>query len=176
MIHPRKFLSFAIAVIIVASAFFYLGTERVSAQGCVIEIEKIAFPAIDTQFEFSIPGAFPSSFTLMDPSDDTTQLELPFFSGELILTEEVPQGWRVEEIVCETPEFSNVTITQGPLSNEVTLECFGKSKSKGTPSCSFVNILEERSIPTLSEWGLIILAVALGVFVLIAGRKKLIKS
>ena len=173
--HPKKFLSFALALIIVASLFFYLGTEKVNAQGCEIVIETIASPAVDTPFNFSIPGALPSSFTLTDPSDNTINLELPFFS-EHILTEQVPEGWGVQEIVCEVPEFSNVAITQGPLPNEVTLECFGKKQSKNTPSCSFVNVLEERSIPTLSEWGLIALAVALGVFGLIAGRKKLVKS
>ena len=172
MINRHSFISYTLIALLVVLGSLVLGSERASAQ-CTLDIQKIANPPSDTAFNFTAPGATPDSFTLRDPSDPTISLSLPF-ATEVIVSELLPFGWRVEDIICENTQFNGVSITEGPLENELTLECLGKQKQIAT--CSFMNILERRNIPTLSEWGLIILAVALGIFSLYAGRKKLIKS
>ena len=176
MRHTRRFFSFAFLALFAGLAFLALNAKQINAQDCEITIENIASPANDTPFDFSAPGGIPSNFTLMDPSDPTTNLIIPFNSGEVILTEEVPLGWRLDGIDCETTDDGIVLITDGPQPNEVTFECLSKKGTVTGTSCSFINILEARNIPTLSEWGLIAMAVVLAIFSLIATRRKMNKG
>jgi len=89
----------------------------------------------------------------------------------ITVVEEVPDGWELDDISCEVNQGDSNTITFdfNAATNGVFITCLGK----GTEStCTFRNI-KPRSIPTLSEWGLITMAGILGIvsFLVIRRRK-----
>ena len=141
---------------------------------CSIEIVKVADPADDTEFNFSATVENPQpidsfDFTLKDPSDATKIIIIKV--GEvLIVTEEVSIGWILNEdkthVECTgKAEFINIF----GVPNGLEFEC----DDVDTVTCTFFNDIVATEVPTLSEWGLIVMAGILGIvgFMVLRRRK-----
>jgi len=78
MRYTRGLISFIVIAMVVGVGFFVLSTDQVKAQGCLLTIEKVATPANNVPFPFSITGNITSEFTLMVPGNttDITGLEV----------------------------------------------------------------------------------------------------
>jgi len=130
---------------------------------CSIEIVKIADPADDTPFEFEI---LPSgqNFTLMDPS----QQSFTFFlnGNETVRVTELPtEGFFLTDINCTAEDEENALILLDQRAVRITCELPGSSFA-----CTFVN--STIKIPTLSEWGLIVMASILGIVGFMVMRRR----
>jgi hypothetical protein len=123
----------------------YPGVTR--AQECSITIFKSAPEDPDQEFVFTIvQGGIPSEETLVD-GDRFGR----FFAGgvDFEVIEDVPQGWLLADIVCVDVFGLNII----NIENGISVQCIGPNVGEGV--CTFVNVLESRPIPTLSEWGMI---------------------
>lgn len=168
-------ISFLILTMIIGAGFMVLGTGQAEAgtAPCAVGIEKIAIPDDDTPFDFTVSGDQTAEFTLQDPSDPIS------FGGMSIgqtvtITEEVPPGWELESIECiEGTTNCGMGVFVPCLTatvdgNSVTFECLDNDEA----SCVFTNVRIPGEIPTLSEWGLISLAVILGIVGIILMRRR----
>lgn len=130
---------------------------------CDIAVTKEA--NVDNQnFPFNISGGeFDENFELAN-GDLEGFVGLPL-STTITITEFIPDGFTLEEIICEgDAEFS---ATNNSDSTEITCN------TSGGVTCTFVNVGLLRNIPTLSEWGLIAMAALLGIagFMVMRRRK-----
>jgi len=171
MRYTRSLISFVILTLLVGLGSLFLITDQANAGlPCIIEITKVADPADDTPFDFSAPGSGNPNFTLMDPSNDTDGFGMND-NQVVVVTEDVPAGWSLHNIVCEEPNKVIIGIVKNGRSFECTTSssvCFAK--------CTFFNVRVVISpIPTLSEWGLIAMAGILGIvgFIMVIKRRKL---
>ena len=175
MRYTRGLISFIVIAMVVGVGFFVLSTDQVKAQpDCLLTIEKVATPANNVAFPFSVTGDITSEFTLMDPGNTTTDIGLDF-PDVITITEEPPAGWELGGIECVEgtstcgPVFClNITIDEA--TNSITAEC--RDDDEG--SCTFTNVLTPpRAVPTLSQWGLIAMAGVLGIvgFLVLRRRK-----
>ncbi len=162
MRYTRNFISFFILTMLVGLGSLFLTTDQANAEfPCDIAITKEADPADDTAFDFTAPGS--GNFTLMDPSDDTGNFGVNFMQT-VDVTETVPAGWSLDNIVCGNP--TGVTISDIP--NGKSFECI----DVGSASCTFFNVKLPINVPTLSEWGLIAMAGVLGIVGFVVIRRK----
>ncbi|MEW6144028.1 MAG: IPTL-CTERM sorting domain-containing protein [Thermodesulfobacteriota bacterium] len=176
MRHVLNSISFLILTMIIGAGFLAFGTGRAMAgtAPCAVGIEKVAIPDDDTPFEFIVSGDQSAEFTLQDPSNPTSSGGMGI--GQTVtITEEVPPGWVLESIEC----IEGVTncgsdgfepcLTATVDGNSVTFFC----EDNDTASCVFTNVREiVENIPTLSEWGLISLAVVIGIAAVVLMRKR----
>lgn len=151
-----------------------LSTDHARAQpDCIITIEKVATPANNVAFPFSVTGDITSQFTLMEPGNTTTNIELSI-DDIITITEETPAGWELGGIECVEGTSGcgavpclNITIDEA--TNSITAECLDNDEG----SCTFTNVLTPRTgVPTLSQWGLISLIVILGIVGFIFYRRR----
>ena len=154
-----------------------LSTDHARAQpDCIITIENVATPANNVAFPFSVTGDITSEFTLMDPGNTTTNIELSI-DDIITITEEAPAGWELGGIEC-IEGTSNcgegvfepcLSITIDEATNSITAECLDNDEG----SCTFTNVLTPRTgVPTLSQCGLISLIVILGIVGFIFYRRR----
>jgi len=172
MRYTRGLISFIVIAMVVGVGFFVLSTDQVKAQGCLLTIEKVATPANNVPFPFSITGNITSEFTLMVPGNttDITGLEV----GQVItITEEPPAGWELGGIECVQGTTGcgavpclNITIDEA--TNSITAQCLDNDEG----SCTFTNVLIARNVPTLSQWGLISMIVLLGIVGFMVMRRR----
>jgi hypothetical protein len=122
--------------------------------GCSLTIAKSAGDT-DTLFSFLVDPSEGDDFEIQVASGGENGFGLA--SGESALVSEiVPEGWRLTNVVCESAGgFSLITDEE----NNVFVDCV----TTGAGVCTFTNVAAG-AIPTLSEWGMI--SVAIG-FVLI---------
>jgi len=150
------------------AGFLVFSTSQVKAQdSCQVTIVKVADPVDDTPFNFSVTGDQNFEFTLSDPSDTTEIIGLLAEEGQdtVTLTELTPPGWLLDNIECTEGQVNCgatpcLTITELPNGQGVVLTCLDND----TGSCTFTNSAKPLNIPTLSQWGLIVMA---GILVLI---------
>jgi hypothetical protein len=139
-------------------------------------IVKVADPADDTEFNFSVAGGNVFVETLSNPSNPSFTFDLVDGNPATTVTEEVPPGWILDHIDCTTPNIGCgsgglepcLIITAVP--NGLTFECL--DVLGGPNTCTFFNDRIE-NVPTLSQWGLIAMAGILGIigFMVIRRRK-----
>ncbi len=104
MRYTRRMISFVLITFLVGLGSLVLSTSQVRAQNdfsCHITIEKVAL-ANNNEFDFStilMPGDVTGEFTLRDPDNPTVVLGLDV-GQTLTITEEVPPGWTLDNIVC----------------------------------------------------------------------------
>ena len=178
MRYTRGLISFVVIAMVVALGILAFSTDQVKAQDCLLTIEKVATPANNVPFLFSVTGDITSEFTLMVPGNTTTDIELETDPPDVItITEEPPAGWELESIECTLSPPGcddggpvpclNVTIDEA--TNSITAECLDGDEG----SCTFTNVLTPRTgVPTLSQWGLISLIVILGIVGFIFYRRR----
>ena len=162
-------------LLIIATCFIPLPylSGSANAQSCSLNICKSAPGADDTVFTINIDQLIDKM--LVEPSDIVTPVELSDsqcfeygsgFSGMLVVTEIPTRDWTLADVVCENVD--GMTINDIPEGIEVN--CVGPNT--GSATCTFVNELVQRNIPTLSEWGLIAMAGILGIIGLIVIRRR----
>jgi hypothetical protein len=163
---------------LVGLGFLMLSTGHVRAGGdiCPMTIEKVADPADDTEFNFSVTGGNIFDDILMDPSKPSFSFDLMDGNADTTVLEEVPPGWilNIECTVpggtgCVGPGGTCLIITEIP--NGLIFDCL--DVAAGDNTCTFTNVKLVTNIPTLSEWGLIAMAGILGIvgFMVIRRRK-----
>jgi hypothetical protein len=76
------------------------------------------------------------------------------FGESAVVSEVVPDGWRLVDVFCETTPGLSVIVDE---ENNVLVTCL----TAGTGFCTFTNVQTE-NIPALSEWGMISVAIGLG--------------
>ena len=130
---------------------------------CRVTVQKTSNPPDDTEFDFTAPGSDNPAFTLMDPSDPTDMFMMDV-GASVTVTEDVPLGWQLDGVECiDTP---GINVTDTP--NGVNIDCEFAAETV----CNFTNSIAPRPIPTLSEWGLIAMAVVLGIIGFLSLRRK----
>jgi hypothetical protein len=132
-----------------------------NSKDCSIEIVKVADPADDTPFDFTVTGNENFGFTLRDPSAATKIIDV---DGEVTVLEEVPPGWIFDKVECT--ESQGILINEIP--NGITISCETPDE---VATCTFTNV-RAAPIPTLSEWGLIAMAGVLGIVGYLVIRRK----
>jgi len=132
MRYTRNLISLVIITMFVGLGSLFLITDQANAGlNCDIGITKVADPADDTPFNFSVTGSQNFDFTLMDPSNDTQNNVLT--SSLLVnVTEDVPEGWSLDDIVCDEPIGVNIL----DIPNGKSFECLTSSVSA---NCTFFN-------------------------------------
>jgi len=144
--YTRGLISFIVIAMVVALGILAFSTDQVKAQDCLLTIEKVATPANNVPFLFSVTGDITSEFTLMVPGNTTTDIGL--FDGPgmsmITITEEPPAGWELESIECTLSPPGcddggpvpclNVTIDEA--TNSITAECLDGDEGG---SCTFFN-------------------------------------
>jgi len=173
----QNMISVVILTALAFLGFMALGPGQAVAQEepCTVTIEKVAIPANDFNFNFSISGDIVGELNLSDPSNPSTFVGLGI-EETITITENVPPGWELVSIEC-TEGVTNCgsdgfepCLTATVEGNSVTFFC----EDNDTASCTFTNGVAVSNIPTLSEWGLITMAViigAAGLFVALRRRK-----
>jgi hypothetical protein len=157
----RFIVGFSVFIFIFA-LFMTLQPGKSYAQvGCEVGIDKVGIPGDPTVFPFVTTGADVSEFAL--ENGEAQGLVVP---GGVTATvvEELPPGWVLVDVECET---ENVSVSE--IENGVEIFC---SPNGGAAQCAFFNTLQAQ-VPTLSEWGMIAAAAGLGlVGVFFAVRKR----
>ncbi len=177
MRYALNLISFLILTMIVGAGSLVLGTGQAGAQEqpCTATIQKVADPADDTTFNFSISGDIVGELNLSDPGDPSTFVGLGI-DDTITITENVPPGWTLASIECiegtnncGMGEFVPC-LTATVVGNSVTFFC----EDNDSATCVFTNVRSSDPIPTLSEWGLIAMAglmAVVGLFIVMRRRK-----
>jgi len=146
--HIRSLVSFAILTMFAGLGFLFVVTDDASAglQPCTIGIEKVAIPADNTPFDFSVTGDLNFGFTLQDPLENSTSFNL-IVSDTIDVTEIVPPGWVLEGIECIDPP--GVDISEIPFGRR--FQCVDMTGPGDTAICTFTNRMEPPPQPCQIE-------------------------
>ncbi len=177
MRYVLNLISFFMLSMLVGAGSLVLGTGRAGAQEqpCTATIQKVADPADDTTFNFSISGDIVGELNLSDPGDPSTFVGLGI-DDTITITENVPPGWTLASIECTEGTSDCGTgvfepcLTATVVGNSVTFFC----EDNDLATCVFTNVRSSDPIPTLSEWGLIAMAglmAVVGLFIVMRRRK-----
>jgi len=145
-------------LIIICIGFILSSTEYASAQSCEITICKSAPGApsdLPFFFDFSANDFKPFTFDLFNDSECFTQAIL--LSTQATITEEPTEGWPLRDIVCSDDEGVPVIFHR----DGIEVGC-APADGFASRTCTFINGIPERNIPTLSEWGMVVVAAGLG--------------
>jgi hypothetical protein len=146
-----------LSLLVVTGLFADTARAGKTVIACSLSIGKDAGGA-DVFFEFLVEPSGGDAFELTVASGQENGFGLNF--GEsAVVTEIVPDGWRLVNVVCETSPGLAVIVDED---NNVLVNCL----TTGAGVCTFTNVQSE-NIPTLSEWGMITAAAVLvlvGVF------------
>ncbi len=143
-------IAFITALIIIGSVFFTQTSANAEGpvETCLIQTELLTNPGSDTDFVFDFDAdGTPGQFTLTSPENRFQDIQT-FQDVILTITEQVPEGWELQNIRCEGDE--GIIITE--VENGRRFEC----RTTGTvATCVFENVNPNLvAIPTLSTWGL----------------------
>lgn len=148
---------FITALIIIGTVFVSAATANATiAIDCTVRIEKVAKPGGDTEFDFTAESLHAKvfEFTLTSPDDPVETLDL-FRDDPITVTEEVPEGWELQGISCQT----NGGVAISTVENGRGFECL---EPEGLATCRFENVNPDlAAIPTLSNWGIFAVALVL---------------
>ena len=132
-----------------------------NVRACDVTIGKTALPDDGTIFDFSAPGSTEPEFTLTNGEE----IEIQVSAGDDVdVTEILPLEWRLNNVECSNADGVLAT----DIENGVNLAC---GPNGGSVECNFANT-NIRNIPTMSEWGLIVMAAILGIFGILYYQRK----
>lgn len=97
-------------------------------------------------------GDATTTFSLVDPQCRSFSEEV---LGPFTVTETVPPGWTLSDIACSTNNDATFSIDLQNHSVQITLD-----NPADLVTCTFTNA---RTIPTMTEWGMIIFMVFAGI-------------
>ena len=166
MDNVKRSFYFLTVLCFVISGFVFINTNTaMSQEECFLSVTKNAIPAIDTPFTFQATGDDTFEFTVSDPSDPTSSGFISI-DNTVTITEVLPEGWELANIECVqgvtncgVEEFLpclNIVINEE--TNSITATCLDDDEG----SCTFTNVLPGRAVPTISQWGLIAVAIIIG--------------
>jgi len=145
-------LTILLFVFFTAGAFFTVGSGNEAwGQGCTIDIVKL-IQGNNESFEFTLDDGKPFQIFLSD-GDVFSYSWGP--NTDLTITEVLPVGWRLDDVVCFNDGVGITDID----SIGIIASC--EDLNGGHTECIFVNV-DPSAIPTLSEWGMIAAAAGLG--------------
>lgn len=150
-------------IISICSVAFII-PDSALAQPCRIEFAKSAPGGGDTEFPFeaTLDGGQPIPGSLSDGAESGVN-----FSSSAVIVELPLEGWAFAGVECDNDDGIIIDFTD----NGITAECFAGDFSQAF--CTFFNV-QERDIPTLSEWGMISVAIGfvlIGVFFAVRRRR-----
>lgn len=143
-------------LLIVGSVFIQTSANAVPViETCLIQTELLANPGGSTEFVFDFDAnGTPGQFTLTSPENRIQDIQT-FQDVTLTITEQLPEGWELENIICEGDE--GITITE--VENGRRFEC---RTTDTQAKCVFLNVNPNLvAIPTLSTWGMAAAGLAL---------------
>ncbi|MEW6144570.1 MAG: hypothetical protein AB1598_06075 [Thermodesulfobacteriota bacterium] len=162
-----SFLAFLLLISFTAGAVLVTGPAKDAwgQQGCQIEVIKAAIGE-DTSFDFTrMEGDLVlGGFTLVPFDGAFVTVIGP--GTPLTVVENVPDGWRLEDVIC-----FNDGVAIEEIENGFIATC--TAPGEGFAECTFYNVQLD-VIPTLSEWGMIAAAAGLmivGVFFAVRRRR-----
>ena len=165
----KKDFHYLIGIIVFAAVlsggFFVAGAH---ATTCGITDIKSAPGAGDTEFVFDCErNTGNCDFTLQDGQVGGDDIE----QGDFVIIHEEPQdGWEFGGIECVGDP--GIVVTQLP--DGWTTQCV---VPESVTVCTIINIPTNRTVPTLSEWGMISAAAGLGLIgVFFAVRRKRLQA
>jgi hypothetical protein len=147
----RFIFSFFILSVITAGVLTIEAGKSYAQVGCEIAIIKRATPSDGTAFTFIPSGTLNDTpFDLVSGQGDG----IAILGGNTAdIVEEVPDGWVLEDVVCET---NGVVVSD--IENGIELFC---SPNGGAAECIFFD-RAIGGVPTLSQWGMFAAGVGLG--------------
>jgi hypothetical protein len=152
----RKFNPFfsLILFVLVALGVVLVSAGKSAAQGCFIEVTKVAPGAEGQVFEFNGVGEGQNIFTFTVAAGESTS---GIASPDPAVITEVPEpGWKFAGIECEPG--GGVAILE-VSEDGWTEQCVNP---QAPTFCTIFNEPVDAAIPTLSEWGMIAAAGGLG--------------
>ncbi len=150
------FCSFLLVPVITV-VFLAVSSGPAKAQDCDIFICKSAEGSENTEFHFTGTSPFgPLDFTLISVGEDSCEFFSIPLTQSLVVFEDPTPGWVLSDVECTDVIGVDILFPVGG----VRLTCEGPNL--GSARCTFFNVLLERPIPTLSQWGMISAAVGLG--------------
>jgi len=158
-----------IAVLIIVGSVFFTQTPANAAAPvatCLIQTELLTNPGSNTGFIFDFDAdGTPGQFTLTSPENRFQDIQT-FQDVTLTITEQVPEGWELQNIKCQGDE--GIIITE--VENGRRFECH---TTQTVATCVFENVNPNLvAIPTLSTWGFATAAVVLALTSLYFIRRK----
>ncbi len=155
---------FLLFLIISICSVVFIIPDSALAQPCRIEFTKSAPGGGDTEFPFeaTLDGGQPIPGFLSDGQESGVN-----FAASAVLVELPLEGWVFTGVECDNDDGIIIDFTD----NGITAECVAGDFSEAF--CTFFNV-QERNIPTLSEWGMISVAIGfvlIGVFFAVRKRR-----
>ncbi len=181
MKYTRSIFSFVIFTILLTLGSLLFSSSQAQAQNgiCIIEFVKEAIPSDGTDFIFTCSGGINEcsgnpNFTLQDGVDRFFEIDDSGQNTMITVAEEVPDGWKLDDISCEVfmVNPNNITFDFNAVQNGVVVTC-EQGADPAFATCTFRNEGPPPTIPTLSQWGLIAMAGVLGIvgFMIMRRRK-----
>jgi len=159
-------------LLMISIGFISSSTEYASAQSCEITICKSALGApsdLAFFFDFSANDFKPFTFDLFSDSECFTQAIL--LSTQAVITEEPTEGWPLQQINCSDDSGVPVIFVR----DGIEVGC-APDDGFASRTCTFINGVPERNIPTLTEWGMISAAVGLGMIGFLFAHRRMKRS
>ena len=157
-------------LILVISGVFADKAQAVeNGVACSLAIGKAAGET-GTIFTFLVEPSGGDEFEINTTSGGETGFGL-HFGESAIVTEIVPEGWRLVDVTCESGPGVSIIIGD---ENNVLVNCL----TVGEGLCTFTNV-RTGAIPTLSQWGMIAAAaglVLIGVFFAVRRKRAVVNS
>ena len=155
-----------IAAILIAGGTSLPAIAGSVISGCSVEVVKITDVETSQLFDFVADTISDPNFNFSLESGESQMLVFGF-EEELIISEIVPDGWALQNVICDDG-VGGVNIL---IEADGTVVAF--CNELGSTTCEFTNVMTERNIPTLSEWGMIAAAAGLALIgVFFAVRRK----
>jgi hypothetical protein len=151
---------FSIVLLLTGFTMLAGSGEAAFGQGtCDITVIKEAPGGSGVLFPFEVTKDGGDSFFVDIEGGDSDE---DSFNSRVTVTELPLAGWALSDIECVNTGATGFEITD----NGFSAGCDGG----GSVTCTFFN--EQRTIPTLSEWGVITMAAALGIIGLIVALRR----
>lgn len=141
----------------ISMAVFAIGwlTDEARSQECDVFVAKQAAPSDGTSFTFTATReGSTSEIELL--SGESFGSSSGFSQPTTVITEDVPPGWVLEDVVCDPVDGINITIVE----NGFEYECTSPNSVPQT-TCTFFNARTQAAVPALSEWGIMAAAAGL---------------
>lgn len=176
MAHRLNFFKYFVISFFLLTVSVFLGfdTAQAQIQDCPLTITKSANPADNSPFVILLTGnTIIPQIVLQDPDDPTNVINVPSETAGVRLTEDVPPGWELVDIICEGEQGFSFNFVGN---NTVVASCEVIGNAPPSGQCTFRNALAVSNVPTMSQWTMIAFAGLLGLVGLIVYRRRLLAS
>ncbi|GJM15008.1 MAG: hypothetical protein DHS20C13_03350 [Thermodesulfobacteriota bacterium] len=172
MKYTRCLITLIIFMILAGLGSLVVGTKSHAQPFCFVEFTKEAIPDDGTLFDFTCTFEGGESCGIFEiPNGSGVVFGFIVEEPGITFMETVPDGWELDEIVCEITQGNpnNLILQINEEEASVFMDCLEPNTSG---ICTFKNSITPRNVPTLSEWGLIAMAAVLGIVGFMAMRRR----